>query len=89
MTTSADRVAELLNRHAELLQRAADDVRALALRAEKGEAGDPYEGLGYHYLVDRALTTTLSAMSNIPFGQAFQRAAVADDVERGDEGIAP
>lgn len=77
----AKQVAKLLHRQAELVVRAGLQIRELADRAGNGDAGSVDDGLGHHYLVDRALREIITAMANISFGQAFQAAAVADEAE--------
>lgn len=80
-STDAKQVAKLLHQQAELVVRAGHEIRELANRADNGDAGSVDEGLGHHYLVDRALRTIISAMNNISFGQAFHAASVADQAE--------
>lgn len=74
-------VANQLHRQAELVEQAARYIRELADRAAEDRAGNVDEGLGYHYLVDRALREIITAMNNISFGEAFYAAAVADQAE--------
>jgi hypothetical protein len=80
-TNESKRVAHLLHRQAELVERAALQIRELADRAGNGDVGSVHEGLGYHYLVNRAQAAMIAALANIPFGQAFQAAAAADKAE--------
>lgn len=75
---SAQRVAELLNRHAELLESAAVEIRRAASRAANGEAGSTEDGLGYHFLVDLSMRTIHSVLHNASLGEAFRHAAEAD-----------
>jgi len=71
-------VADLLDSHAALLEQVAGKVHAYAERARNGDAGDPAEGLGHHYLVAQSLHEILSAIPNMLWGRAFDAAASAD-----------
>lgn len=75
---SAQEVAELLGRQAQLLEQAAQQIRVYAQRAATGDAGSVSNGQGHHFLVSQSLREVLAANSNMPIAQAFQAAAEAD-----------
>ncbi len=78
MSSDAQRVADLLNHQARLLEQAAAQTRQFAKRAAAGEAGSVEEGHGHHYLVDQSMRAVHAVLTNASFGEAFQAAAGAD-----------